>query len=335
MAGKSDQHREILCAPCGAAAQEMTSNKFAVQNLTTPINIKRNPRAKRLQLRVCSSVRQAVLTMPPHCSDQQAERFLQKHMNWLTKKLAEIPAAIPFKPGAEIPLRGVMHRIQCAESLAAYNPLTSIVTPLPAPNHHEAYAAGEAVMSETMPGNAMPDNALIDDALMGDALMSDALAQDPAPFAGETLIDDTKAADGLACENVTSEMMPLLVVRGREEHIGRRLQDWLKRQARADLSTASAHYAKQLGLKFRRLHIRDQATRWGSCTSNGTLSFSWRLVLAPPAILNYVAAHEIAHLEEMNHSAAFWALVEKIYPNMEEARQWLNQHGAELHRYGS
>ena len=80
--------------------------------------------------------------------------------------------------------------------------------------------------------------------------------------------------------------------------------------------------------------MRDQKSRWGSCTSDGQLSFSWRLILAPSYVLDYVTAHEVAHLVEMNHGARFWRLVDRAVPRLEAARQWLHDHGAELHRYG-
>ena len=80
--------------------------------------------------------------------------------------------------------------------------------------------------------------------------------------------------------------------------------------------------------------MRDQTSRWGSCTAEGVLSYSWRLILAPPHVLDYLAAHEVAHLIEMNHSARFWRVVERICPDFERAKNWLNTQGNALHRYG-
>ena len=80
--------------------------------------------------------------------------------------------------------------------------------------------------------------------------------------------------------------------------------------------------------------MRDQSSRWGSCSNTGVLSFSWRLILAPPHVLDYLAAHEVAHLVELNHSARFWRLVERICPDFERAKVWLDVHGTDLHRYG-
>ncbi|MEM8685964.1 MAG: SprT family zinc-dependent metalloprotease [Pseudomonadota bacterium] len=128
--------------------------------------------------------------------------------------------------------------------------------------------------------------------------------------------------------------VPLLCVSGRIEHLPRRLKDWLKAQARADLSAASERYAAAMGLRYSRLSIRDQSSRWGSCSSTGALSYSWRLVMAPPDVLDYVAAHEVAHLAEMNHGPAFWALVKQHCPHTKTAKHWLKQNGRGLHRYG-
>ncbi len=126
-----------------------------------------------------------------------------------------------------------------------------------------------------------------------------------------------------------------LVVSGDPDYAPRRLQDWLIAQARADLDERVAWHAARLKLRPRTIAIRDQASRWGSCSTTGTLSFSWRLVLAPPLILDYVAAHEVAHLAEMNHGPRFWALVRKTMPRMDEAKQWLRIYGMDLHRFGT
>ena len=127
---------------------------------------------------------------------------------------------------------------------------------------------------------------------------------------------------------------PRLVVAADAAHIARRVGDWLKAEARRDLATASSVYAEAMGTRYRRLSLRDQASRWGSCSSNGHLSYSWRLILAPAFVLDYVAAHEVAHLIEMNHSPRFWSLVRNHAPHADEARRWLKTHGPGLHSYG-
>ncbi len=126
----------------------------------------------------------------------------------------------------------------------------------------------------------------------------------------------------------------ILCVAGGVEHIDRRVHDFLKREARRELTEASHRYADLLSVKVRRLTIRDQSSRWGSCTSAGALSFSWRLILAPHYVLDYLAAHEVAHLVEMNHSARFWKVVGRICPQTERAKKWIDSYGNDLHRYG-
>lgn len=126
----------------------------------------------------------------------------------------------------------------------------------------------------------------------------------------------------------------LLCVAGGEPHVARRITDFLKREAKSDLEAASRLAAERLGVRHRRVSIRDQSSRWGSCSTTGVLSYSWRLIFAPPFVLDYLAAHEIAHLVEMNHSAKFWRLVERICPQFARAKSWLDAHGGELHRYG-
>ena len=107
----------------------------------------------------------------------------------------------------------------------------------------------------------------------------------------------------------------------------------LKRLARDRLTSASDMYAMKLGLPYTRLCVRDTTSRWGSCSALSTLSYCWRLIMAPPEVLGYVAAHEVAHLAEMNHSPAFWKLVCDLYPGYDAPRRWLRREGSSLHIY--
>ena len=126
----------------------------------------------------------------------------------------------------------------------------------------------------------------------------------------------------------------LLCVAGEGAHVNRRINDFLKREAQRDLEVASRRYAAKLDVAFKRVAVRDQSSRWGSCSNTGVLSFSWRLILAPAFVLDYLAAHEVAHLKELNHSPRFWRLVGRLDADFERAKTWLDAHGTDLHRYG-
>jgi len=121
-----------------------------------------------------------------------------------------------------------------------------------------------------------------------------------------------------------------LLVPAGEERLGARLEAFLRHCARIRLQAATERYAQALGRPFRRITLRDTRSRWGSCAADGSLSYSWRLIMAPPEVLDYVAAHEVAHLAEMNHSPAFWALVARLCPGYAPHRAWLKRHGAAL-----
>jgi len=108
---------------------------------------------------------------------------------------------------------------------------------------------------------------------------------------------------------------------------------FLRALARQRLAARVAVHAAALGRTAGALTLRDTRSRWGSCTATGDLMFNWRLILAPPEVLDYVAAHEVAHLAQMNHSPAFWAEVARLFPGHLAARRWLKTQGTALHRY--
>jgi predicted metal-dependent hydrolase len=128
---------------------------------------------------------------------------------------------------------------------------------------------------------------------------------------------------------------PALIVGGAPEHTGRRVRDFLRLEATDDLKAAVRRHAEALGTRPTSIRVRDTVSRWGSCSADGALSFSWRLVMAPPAVLDYLAAHEVAHLVEMNHSPAYWRVVDRLYPAHRTARAWLKREGARLHAIGA
>jgi predicted metal-dependent hydrolase len=123
-------------------------------------------------------------------------------------------------------------------------------------------------------------------------------------------------------------------VRGDRTEIARPVRDHLTMLARSELSRRAQAYAARLGRPVARVGVRDTRSRWGSCSAGGNLSFCWRLILAPESVIDYVVAHEVAHLVEMNHGPRFWKLVDSLHPGKAAARAWLKEHRAELLCYG-
>lgn len=217
--------------------------------------IKRNPRARRLILRVDEALGLPVLTLPSRTSLTSGEDFLRRNLAWLEERLERLSPPSPFSPGSMFPLRGSPCRIVSRR--------------------------------------------------------------------GRGIVTLERRESGL-----------VLNVPGEPEFLARRVKEWLRREARRDLERAVLRHAEAIGRKPKGIRIGDPKSRWGSCSSRGVLTFSWRLVLAPAKVLDYLAAHETAHLREMNHGAKFWALVEKLDPDYEAARAWLNKGGIALAAVG-
>ena len=221
------------------------------------VALRRRPTARRITLRVSSTTREVVLTLPAHTDLASAKRFADAHGGWIAARLARLPERVVFADGAQIPLRGVPHRIV-----------------------HWSGARGA-----------------------------------------------TLATVGAAGE-------PIIAVSCGGPHVGRRVKEFLEAEAKRDLTEAVRRYTADLGIPAKRITIRDTKSRWGSCSTSGCLNFSWRLILAPPFVLDYLAAHEVAHLKEMNHSPSFWRTLHKLCARTDEAEGWLKQHGTELHKFG-
>ncbi len=145
-------------------------------------------------------------------------------------------------------------------------------------------------------------------------------ASEPGIRRGPVWIDDTAPP-------------PTIRITGRDEHIARRVCDWLKAEARIHIGERVAEYSGSLDVRPKRVTIRDTTSRWGSCSSLNYLSFSWRLIMAPAYVLDYVVAHEVAHLRELNHERRFWRLVDALVPHTKESQAWLDEHGSTLYRY--
>jgi predicted metal-dependent hydrolase len=226
------------------------------------IKLKRSAAARRFILRVRAAARDVVLTIPARASLNDARSFADRHAPWVGAKLRRLPEKTRFSPGEQVPVRGILHRIE-----------------------HRPGQRGTVWIEPS--------------------------ADIPASGGG-----------------------PSLCVNAEICFVSRRVHDFLIREARRDLGAAAARHAASLGVRIGKITLRDTTSRWGSCSSTGGLSFSWRLVMAPPFVLDYLAAHEVAHLLHMNHSPAFWRVVAKLSNDVRPAEAWLKAHGTGLLRFG-
>jgi hypothetical protein len=127
---------------------------------------------------------------------------------------------------------------------------------------------------------------------------------------------------------------PAICASGDSVHFERRIADFLRREARHDIEIAARNFTPRVGRAPVSIALKDTSSRWGSCSARGALNFSWRLILAPPFVLEYLVAHEMAHLRHHNHSDEFWALTKNLCLATAKAEAWLKLYGAQLHRYG-
>ena len=224
--------------------------------MSVPVRVHIDSRAKRVSVRIDPMAREAVATAPSLRFALEAIQFASERIEWVAERLGALPPPVVFRPGAYIPLRGVIHRLKHAET-------------------------------------------------------------------GRTVRVDK-----------TSGPTPVLLIPGPREAFRDKTRAFLRAAARLDFAERVALHAETLNVKPRSISIKDMRSRWGSCSSEGRLNFTWRLVCAPPFALDYVAAHEVAHLKEMNHSNRFWKQVEKCFPDWKEARTWLHERGSALHAIG-
>ena len=136
----------------------------------------------------------------------------------------------------------------------------------------------------------------------------------------------------LDLEDETHE--PLLLLPGETQSFPRKTEAFLRKLAKEDLEAHVQRFTRLIDRNYQTITLRDTKSRWGSCSHDGKLSFSWRLVMAPPDILEYVAAHEVAHLVKLDHSPEFWRICEQLAPHTKQAQRWLKEHGSQLHLYG-
>src|SRR5579884_571386 len=236
-----------------AALLDDLQRRAQALDLGAPLAIRVNPRARRMLLRVDAARRAVELVLPRGVAPGLGLDFLAAKRGWISARLQNLPAAVPFVEGAVIPVLGVPHRIRRERDPAA------------------------------------PPVTLVD---------------------GE------------------------IRVRGEPAHLARRVRDHLRELGRRELAARSHRLAERIGKNVKRVVVRDTKSRWGSCSSTGNLSYSWRLVFAPEAVVDYVVAHEVAHLAELNHGPRFWRLVAALVPDSAGPRAWLKRHRGRLFSYG-
>lgn len=224
--------------------------------LSVPVRVHIDRRARRVSVRIDPTAREAIATAPSPRYALDAIGFASERVEWIADRLVALPPPVAFRPGAYIPLRGVIHRLRHAET-------------------------------------------------------------------GRTVRIDRTAGP-----------TPVLLIPGARELFREKTRAFLRAAARIDFSERVAVHAQTLKVSPRSIAIKDMRSRWGSCSSEGRLNFSWRLVCAPPFALDYVAAHEVAHIREMNHSNRFWRHVETCVPDWRQARSWLHERGGALHAIG-
>lgn len=233
---------------------ESAATVLEIDGRNVPLAVRRSRRARRLYLRVDPSAPADLpveLILPRGVGLAEGLRFARDKSGWVARRLAALPAPVPFADGAAIDVHG------------------------------------------------------------------------------ETLV--IRHVGGVAA---TRRDGPVLTVGGTPEHLSRRVRDWIKAQAREILTQRSRALAARLGRPVLGVRLGDPRSRWGSCSPDGHLAYSWRLVLAPPFVLEYVVAHEVAHLVHLNHGRRFWQLVATLVADVETPRAWLNRHGPRLLRHG-
>lgn len=233
-------------------SRALDTKLLKIKGQTVPLAVHRNPRARRLTLRLDAAGGGLHLVLPWGVSQAEGLDFARSRFDWIESQLAALPPRVPFAPGATIPFLGRPHVIRHMRN------------------------GRRGVWRE--PGR--------------------------------------------------------INVSGQIEHLPRRVADFLKAEARQELSWRAHEKAAQVKRRIASISLRDTRSRWGSCSHSGSLNFSWRLVLAPAMVADYVVAHEVAHLVHLNHSPRFWSLVARLTDHSDQAERWLKANGPSLLRYG-
>lgn len=306
-----------------------------------PLTVRHNPRAKRMIMRIAPGGSGLIVTVPRGMSARKIRGFLDRHRGWVEERIARVPDRVVIAPGAVIPLRGeptlLTHRGgRLVTQLARLGGQAEPNAPEPVKTRTKVLrpsASGSASASSDLFAMAGIDLAISPvSTAAGARRTTDRVTADrEASSQGDPsdLHEDVEAA--MKADPDLAVVRQQLLVGGDAKHFSRRVLDFLCREAGRDLADRVKHHAAIVGLEPRAITIKDTTTRWGSCTHDRRLAFSWRIVMAPPAVLDYLAAHEVAHFREMNHSPNFWALCRELCPEMEAGKAWLKRHGSGLH----
>ena len=317
-----------------------------IGNPPITVDLRRSARARRLSLRVSRLDGKVTLTMPPRAPEREAMAFLKEREDWLRGHLSDVTPAVPVQAGGEVLYLGQALRIAAGEGRRIRVTDDCLLLPAGAgPAGVKAFLKTRArrlslrvsrldgKVTLTMPPRAPEREAM-------------AFLKEREDWLRGHLSDVTPAVSVQAGGEVLYRGQSVRIAAGEGRRI-RMVEDclllpsgagaasvkaFLKTRARDALVAASDRYAGLIGRSYSRLTLRDTRSRWGSCSSTGALMYSWRLIMAPPEVLDYVAAHEVAHLAQMNHSPAFWAVVEELMPDYAPRRSWLREHGDRLHR---
>jgi predicted metal-dependent hydrolase len=231
---------------------DLQAEMLALPSGLARVQWRRSSRARRVSLRIDPTGGAVIVTLPTRATRKAGMALLMGHAEWVSDRLAALPAPVIFTNGALVPICGVPHRIR-----------------------HTPNARGGAFLLEQE-----------------------------------------------------------LHVAGAAEFLPRRVRDFLRQEARSRLGALTMAKAGLIGVVPKRITMKDTTSRWGSCAPDKALAFSWRLVMAPAFVQDYVVAHEVAHLRHMNHGPKFWALVDELTPHTKTAIPWLRAEGARLLRIG-
>ena len=290
---------------------------------------RRSRRARRISLRLDRRSGTLEIVLPPGATLEEGMNFARSEAEWIAQQI-DSAAAPPGGVGSE------------ALSITLHDGRTVPVRPRRSKRARRVFlrvGPHDGLLELVLPQRATLEEGM-KFARGQTAWIAKRLAAvgGPAPFTdgatfpllGETITirrDERRSAIPVLDGNV-------LVVGGREETLSARVHRWLADRAAREIEPRIRAVSPRVGREPRRVTVRDTRSRWGSCSKDGNVSLSWRLVLGPGHVLDYVIAHEMAHLRELNHGPRFWALVEKICPEFESSRHWLRDHGSQLHRYG-